>query len=175
MLGWLRARARRAKALRIVLQPQDVRVLRGDSALLRCAAVGGLPGEVLVYEWQLQGSTCRARSAAQDGVDAHEHEVLDAGAEVEGVYTCAVYCESSGASLASRPATLTVLDAVEIVARPAFAYSPSVQSFHARRDRVAPLPPCRLYGAAMRTVPPLGLGVRLTLPCGWNNAGHQQI
>ena len=24
----------------------------------------------------------------------------------------------------------------------------------------------------MRRAPPLGLGVRLTLPCGWNNAGH---
>ena len=36
---------------------------------------------------------------------------------------------------------------------------------------MAPLPPCRLYGAAMRRAPPLGLGVRLTLPCGWNNAG----
>ena len=58
---------------------------------------------------------------------------------------------------------------------PSFAYSLPVHSFHTRRDRVASLPPCRLYGAAMRSAPPLGLGVRLTLPCGWNNAGHQQI
>ena len=56
-----------------------------------------------------------------------------------------------------------------------FAYSPSLHSLHARRDRVAPLPPCRLYGAAMRRPPPLGLGVRLTLPCGWNNAGHLRV
>ena len=53
-----------------------------------------------------------------------------------------------------------------------FAYSPSLHSSHARRDRVAPLPPCRLYGAAMRRAPLLGLGVQLTLPCGWNNAGQ---
>ena len=31
-----------------------------------------------------------------------------------------------------------------------FAYSPAVYSFHTRRDRVAPLPPCRLYGAAIQ-------------------------
>ena len=42
------------------------------------------------------------------------------------------------------------------VARPAFAYSPSLHSLHARRDRVAPLPLCRLYGAAMRRTPHLG-------------------
>ena len=32
--------------------------------------------------------------------------------------------------------------------RTSFAYSPLVHSFHARRDRVVLLPPCRLYGAA---------------------------
>ena len=58
--------------------------------------------------------------------------------------------------------------------RQASAYSPSSHSFHARRDRVAPLPPCRFYGAAMRRAPPLGLGVRLTLPCGWNNAASRR-
>ena len=46
---------------------------------------------------------------------------------------------------------------------------------NARRDRVAPLPPCSLYGAAMRRAPPLGLGVRLTLPCVWNNAGRRPV
>ena len=42
-------------------------------------------------------------------------------------------------------AAVWVLEAFQ--ARPAFAYSPyspSLQSFHARRERVAPLPPCRL-------------------------------
>ena len=47
-----------------------------------------------------------------------------------------------------------------------FAYSPSAYSFHARRDRVVPLPPRRLHGAAERRAPPLGLGVRLTSRCG---------
>ena len=53
-----------------------------------------------------------------------------------------------------------------------FAYSPPLHSSHARRDRVVPLPPCRLYGAATLRTPPLGPGRALTLPCGWNNAGR---
>ena len=39
---------------------------------------------------------------------------------------------------------------------PSFAYSPLAHSFHARRDRVVPLPPCSLYGAATLRPPPLG-------------------
>ena len=45
-------------------------------------------------------------------------------------------------------------------------------AFHARRDRVVSLSPCRLYCATMRRAPPPGLGVRLTLPCGWKNTGR---
>ena len=36
------------------------------------------------------------------------------------------------------------------VARPAFAYSLPVHSFHTRRDRVASLTTCRLHGAAIQ-------------------------
>ena len=54
---------------------------------------------------------------------------------------------------------------------PSFAYSLPVHSVHARRDRVATLPTCRLHGAATQRVPPIGPGRALTLPCGWNNAG----
>ena len=55
---------------------------------------------------------------------------------------------------------------------PSFAYSLPVHPVHTRRDRVASLPPCRLHGAAIQRAPPLGPGRALTLPCGWNNAGH---
>ena len=41
---------------------------------------------------------------------------------------------------------------------------PPVHSVHARRDRVVSLPPCRLYGAAVRRAAPLGPGRALTLP-----------
>ena len=44
-----------------------------------------------------------------------------------------------------------------------FAYSPSLRSSHARRDRVVPLPPCRLYGAAMRRAPPTRAGCALDI------------
>ena len=56
---------------------------------------------------------------------------------------------------------------------PSFAYSLPMHPVHTRRDRVASLPPCRLYGAAIPRAPPLGPGRALTLPCGWNNAGHR--
>ena len=55
---------------------------------------------------------------------------------------------------------------------PSFAYSLPVHSFHTRRDRVASLTPCRLHGAATQRASPLGPGRALTLPCGWNIAGH---
>ena len=58
------------------------------------------------------------------------------------------------------------------VVRPSFAYSLFVHSFHARRDRVVLLPPCRLYGAATLRPTPLGPGRGLTLPCGWSNAAQ---
>ena len=47
---------------------------------------------------------------------------------------------------------------------------PPVHSFHTRRDRVASLLPCRLFGASVRRAPSLGLGRALILPWGWNNA-----
>ena len=53
---------------------------------------------------------------------------------------------------------------------PSFAYSLPVHSFHTRRDRVASLKTCRLYGAAIQRASPLGPGRALTLPCGWNIA-----
>ena len=56
---------------------------------------------------------------------------------------------------------------------PSFAYSFPMHPVHTCRDRVASLPPCRLYGAVIPIAPPLGLGRALTLPCGWNNAGHR--
>ena len=56
--------------------------------------------------------------------------------------------------------------------RPVLRVIPLMHAFHARRDRVAPLPPCRFYGAATRRAAPLGPGVRLSLPCGWDNAGQ---
>ena len=64
---------------------------------------------------------------------------------------------------------------VERKARPAFAYSLPVHPVHTRRDRVASLPPCRLYGAAIQSASPLGPGRALTLPCGWNNAGQYHV
>ena len=36
------------------------------------------------------------------------------------------------------------------------------------------MPPCRLYGAAVRSAPPLGPGRALTLPCGWNKRRSPQ-
>ena len=38
---------------------------------------------------------------------------------------------------------------------PSFAYSRPAHSFHTRRDRVAPLPTCRLHGAATQRDSPL--------------------
>ena len=37
------------------------------------------------------------------------------------------------------------------------------------------LPPCSLYGAVIPRAPPLGPGRALTLPCGWNNAGVDEL
>ena len=56
---------------------------------------------------------------------------------------------------------------------PSFAYSLPMHPVHTRMDRVASLPPCRLYGAVIPRAPPLGPGRALTLPCGWNNAGPE--
>ena len=69
-----------------------------------------------------------------------------------------------------------VVDALELredlSSGPSFAYSLPMHPVRTRRDRVASLPPCRLYGAAIYIrAPPLGPGRALTLPCGWNNAG----
>ena len=55
-------------------------------------------------------------------------------------------------------------------AGPSFAYSLPVHPAHTRRDRLASLPPCCLYGAVIPRAPPLGPGRALTLPCGWNRA-----
>ena len=44
-------------------------------------------------------------------------------------------------------------------ARPSFAYSLFVYSFHARRDRVVLLPPCSLYGVATLRPPTTRAGL----------------
>ena len=54
---------------------------------------------------------------------------------------------------------------------PSFAYSLPVHSLHTRRDRVASLTTCCLHGTATRRAAPLGPGVRLSLPWGWDDAG----
>ena len=61
-------------------------------------------------------------------------------------------------------------DNIMITRGPSFAYSLPVHSFYTRRDRVASLTTCRLYGAAIQRDSPLGPGRALTLPCGWNIA-----
>ena len=58
---------------------------------------------------------------------------------------------------------------------PSFAYSLPMHPVHTRRDRVASLPPCCLYGAAIQRASPLGPGRALTLPRGWNNADNAAL
>ena len=55
-----------------------------------------------------------------------------------------------------------------------FAYSLPVHSSHTRRDRVAPSPPFRLHGAAVRRAPPHVPSRVLSFPCRWDNAGAQR-
>ena len=64
------------------------------------------------------------------------------------------------------------LHCVRTLEGPSFAYSLPVHYFHTRRDRVASLPPCRLYDAAMQRAPPLGPGRALTSPCRWDITGR---
>ena len=75
------------------------------------------------------------------------------------------------ASVAERDAPLHLLGTSS---RPALTPPLCIDFTRAGIERVS-LPPCRLCGAAVRRAPPLGPGVRLTLPCGWNNAGSSKL
>ena len=68
----------------------------------------------------------------------------------------------------TKPGSVSPLSAHTAATARSFAYFPVVHSSHTRRDRVVPLPPRRLYGAAVQRAPPLRPSRVLSLPRGWN-------
>ena len=113
----------------------------------------------------------RLKKAAKDAIDLYG---LGTGYRtLAGTHALHIALEEKIAHFKGTEAAVTFSSAyaANASARPSPILSP-MHPVHTRRDRVASLPPCRVYGAATQRASPLGPGRALTLPCGWNNAGR---